>query len=189
MRNKGVLYVISGPSGVGKGTICKKLIERNPNLAVSVSATTRQPRSEDAEGVTYFFKSKDEFEKMIEENRFLEWAVYNGNYYGTPRTAVEERLEEGKDIILEIDVQGALKVKEGFDDGVLIFIAPPDESALLERLKNRGTESDEEIERRIAAAAAELELSSKYNHIVINDRIDDAVLEIENLMKKEKDVL
>lgn len=189
MRNKGVLYVVSGPSGVGKGTICKKLIERNPQIAVSVSATTRKPRSEDKEGVTYFFKSKDEFEKMIGEGRFLEWAVYNGNYYGTPRAAVEKSLEEGKDIILEIDVQGALKVKESFCGCVLIFIAPPDESALFERLKGRGTESDEEIARRLAAAEAELRLSSEYDHIVINDRVDDAVLEIENLMKKENDVL
>ena len=189
MKNKGILYVISGPSGVGKGTICKKLIEKNPAISFSVSATTRKPRNEDCEGVTYFFKSKEEFERMIDEKQFLEWAVYNGNYYGTPRGPVEERLKGGIDVILEIDVQGALNVKECFEDGVFIFIAPPDENALYERLKNRGTESNEEIERRVGAAKRELSLKEKYDYIVINDRLEDAVLEIENIMKREKDTL
>ncbi len=189
MKNKGVLYVISGPSGVGKGTICKELIKRNPKLSVSVSATTRKPRCEDSEGVTYFFKSEEEFREMIEDNKFLEWAVYNGNYYGTPREAVEKSLENGCDIILEIDVQGALNVKTSFDGGVLIFIAPPNENALYERLRGRGTENEEEISERIGAAKKELELKNKYDYVVINDCVDDAVLEIEKIMKKETSAL
>ena len=189
MKSKGILYIISGPSGVGKGTICKKLTERNPGLSLSVSATTRKPRIEDKEGVTYFFKSKDEFEKMIEDNRFLEWAVYNGNYYGTPCTPVEESITSGKDIILEIDVQGAVNVMERFDGGVSIFIAPPDENTLYERLKGRGTETAEEIERRISAAASELKLKDKYDYVVVNDCLDKAVEDIENIMKKEKEKL
>ncbi len=188
-KNKGILYIISGPSGVGKGTICKKLLERNPNLSLSVSATTRKPRSEDTEGVTYFFKSKEDFEKMIEEKKFLEWAVYNGNYYGTPCAPVEESLNSGKDIILEIDVQGAVNVMEHFDGGVSVFIAPPDEKTLYDRLRGRGTESDEEIEKRVSAAAAELKLKDRYDYIVVNDCLETAVGDIENIMKKEKEKL
>lgn len=189
MKNRGVLYIVSGPSGVGKGTILKKLLERNPDLSLSVSATTRKPRTEDKEGVTYFFKTKDEFEKMIEDKEFLEWAVYNGNYYGTPCGPVEESLAAGKDIILEIDVQGAVNVMNSIDGGVFVFIAPPDEKTLYERLRGRGTESDEEIEKRVAAAAAELKLKDKYDYIVVNDCLDTAVENIENIMKKEKEKL
>lgn len=189
MKNKGILYVISGPSGVGKGTICKVLLKKDKNLKLSVSATTRTPRAEDREGVTYFFKTHDEFKKMIEEDKFLEWAIYNGNYYGTPSEAVEEGLKKGKDIILEIDVQGALNVMEKAKEAVSIFIAPPDKNTLYARLKNRGSESEEEIEKRIFAAERELDHKERYDYIVINDDLDEAVREIEKIMNKEKELL
>lgn len=186
MKNKGILYIISGPSGVGKGTICRQLVERNENLSFSVSATTRKPRTEDKEGVTYFFKTEEEFKAMIEENMFLEWAVYNGNYYGTPIAPVEKQLAEGKDIILEIDVQGALNVIERVSGGISIFIDPPDEETLYARLRGRGTESEEEIEKRVSAAAYELKLKDKYDYIVVNDVLEDAVLRVEAIMNSEK---
>ena len=186
MKNRGKLYVISGPSGVGKGTVCRIITDKNDNLSVSVSATTRSPRTEDTDGVTYFFKSKDAFEEMIKNGEFLEWAKYNENYYGTPIAPVVEKLENGKDVILEIDVQGALEVRKKLDDAVLIFIAPPDENTLYERLKNRATETEAEIKKRIAAAKHEIELKEKYDYVVINDRLEDAVGQIEDIMKKEK---
>lgn len=190
MNNKrGKLFLISGPSGVGKGTICKELFKKDLNLYFSVSATTRKPREEDVEGKTYFFKTTEEFKAMIEGGELLEWAEYNGNYYGTPKDAVLKNLENGKNIILEIEVQGALKVMENFPEGVYIFIAPPDEDALYERLKGRGSESEEEILRRIAAAKDELKLKDKYTYVVINDTVDRAVSEIENIMNKECNTL
>ncbi len=187
MKNKGRLFVISGPSGVGKGTVCRMLLSRNDDLKLSVSATTRTPRSEDAEGVTYYFKSKPEFEKMIEESAFLEWAVYNNNYYGTPLSALEEKLNQGISVILEIEVQGALKVMQKRPDAVSIFIAPPDEETLFKRLKGRGTEGDEEILRRVKAAEWELSQKEHYDYIVVNDDLDTAVCEIEKIMKDEKE--
>lgn len=187
MKNKGRLFVISGPSGVGKGTVCKLILSRNDDIKLSVSATTRTPRTEDTEGVTYYFKSKAEFEKMIEDSAFLEWAVYNGNYYGTPLSAVENNLESGISVILEIDAQGALDVKKKRPDAVLIFIAPPDKDTLFERLKGRGTEGDEEIAKRIAAADWELSQMEKYDYTVVNDDLDTAVINIENIMKSEKE--
>ena len=189
MKNKGNLFVISGPSGVGKGTACRRLVENNKNVSVSVSATTRKPRIEDAEGVTYFFKTEDEFKKMIDDGKFLEWAVYNGNYYGTPLEAIEEKLALGQDIILEIEVQGALKVMEKKPDAVSIFIVPPDTNALYERLRGRGTESVEEIERRVKASEWELAQKDKYKHIVVNDDLDTAVATIENIMKNERETI
>ncbi len=186
MKNKGTFYIISGPSGVGKGTICKQLVARNEKLSVSVSATTREPRIEDTEGVTYFFKTQEEFKKMIDESQFLEWAVYNGNYYGTPIAPVEKKLEEGYDVILEIDVQGALNVKERVSGGVSIFIDPPDEETLYARLRGRGTETEEEIEKRVSAAAYELKLKDKYDYVVVNDCLETAVSQIEEIMKQNR---
>ncbi len=188
MKNRGNLFVISGPSGVGKGTICRRLAENSTNVSISVSATTRNPRSEDTEGVTYYFKTVDEFKKMIDEGRFLEWAVYNGNYYGTPADAIEEKISNGEDIILEIEAQGAMKVMEAKPDAVSIFIVPPDENTLYKRLKNRGTESEDEIIKRIQAAHWELEQQDKYNYIVVNDDLNEAVSAIENIMKNERKV-
>ncbi len=187
MKNKGVLYILSGPSGVGKGTICRNILANRDDISVSVSETTRSPRDEDVEGVTYFFKTKPEFEGMIERDEFLEWAVYNGNYYGTPAAAVDEKLNRGEDVILEIEVQGALKVMEKRKDAVSIFIAPPDENALYDRLKNRGSETEEQIGKRVNAAAFELEQKDKYDYIIINDVLENAVADIEKLMKSIKE--
>lgn len=187
VKNRGILYVISGPSGVGKGTICRQLVEKRDDLSVSVSATTRKPRTEDKDGVTYFFKTEEQFKQMIEQDKFLEWAVYNNNYYGTPVDAVNEKLEKGEDVILEIEVQGALKVMEKCKDAVSIFITPPDEETLYIRLRGRGTETEEEIERRVNAAKAELEQKQKYDHIVVNDVLETAVCQIENIMKNQKE--
>ncbi len=187
MKNRGILYVISGPSGVGKGTVCRQLVEKRNNLSVSVSATTRKPRTEDKEGITYFFKTEEQFKQMIQQDKFLEWAVYNGNYYGTPVDAVNEKLEKGEDIILEIEVQGALKVMEKCKDAVSIFIAPPDEETLYARLRCRGTETEEEIKKRVNAAKAELMQKEKYDYIVVNDILKNAVCEIESIMKNQKE--
>lgn len=187
MKNKGHLFVISGPSGVGKGTICKRLIAECEKVTVSVSATTRAPRSEDKEGATYFFKTVDEFKSMIDEGKFLEWAIYNGNYYGTPIEAVDAKLNDGFDVILEIDAQGALNVMKIRPDAVSVFIAPPDTDTLYERLRGRGTESEEEISRRVKAAQWELDQKDKYKYIVINDHLDKAVEEIKDKMKFERE--
>lgn len=174
---------MSGPSGVGKGTICSKILERVPNLKVSVSATTRAPRTGDVEGETYFFKSQEHFDAMIENEELLEWATYNGNRYGTPIWAVNDMLENGISVILEIDTQGALQVKEKMPESILIFIAPPTFDELAARLKGRATESEEEIARRIAAAEGEMALQSEYHHVVINDDLDTAVDEAEKLFR------
>lgn len=185
-KNKGKLFLISGPSGVGKGTICRELLNCNPNIYFSVSATTRAPRDEDIEGKTYYFKTKEQFEELIEQNEFLEWAEYSGNYYGTPKKPVMEHLEKGEDVLLEIDVKGALNVKKNFSEGIYIFIAPPDNNTLFERLKKRGTETDESIKKRLAAAESELKLKSEYDYVVINDVLDAAVSEVNNIILKER---
>jgi len=178
-KTKGRLFVLSGPSGVGKGTVWQEVLELVPNIKVSVSATTRKPRSGDVEGVNYFFKSPEQFAEMIERGELLEWAVYNGNHYGTPIWAVEDMLASGTDVILEIDTQGALQVKMKMPEAILIFIAPPSFDALLERLKGRATESDEEIARRVAAAEAEMAVKGEYDHVVVNDDLQTAVREVE----------
>lgn len=182
---RGRLIVISGPSGVGKGTVVRRLLKQNERLCLSVSATTRKPRKEDTEGVTYFFKDVDDFKKMVDDERFLEWAVYNGNYYGTPIDAVEKNLSDGLNVILEIDVQGAIKVMDKCPNGLFIFIAPPCTEELKNRLIGRGSESADEIERRVAAAESELKLKDKYDYVVINKVLADTVDEINNIIMRE----
>lgn len=182
---KGRLIVISGPSGVGKGTLVKRLLRECDRLKLSVSATTRKPRSEDTEGVTYFFKTKDEFRSMIENSAFMEWAIYNDNYYGTPIAPVREKLAEGYDVLLEIDVQGAMKVMERCPDGIYIFIAPPSVETLRERLTGRGSESPEQIDKRVAAAESELELKDRYTYVVVNNVLDDAVRDVKNIIERK----
>ncbi len=180
------MIVVSGPSGVGKGTVLKALRESNPELVPSISATTRKPRAEDREGETYFFKSVPEFLKMIDRGQFMEWAEFSGNYYGTPLEYVESNLDEGHDVLLEIDVQGAMKLRENNIEGIYIFIAPENLEVLRERLRLRGTEGDEEIDRRIKAAEWELTLMNSYDYIVINRVVEDAAREIEDIIKKSK---
>lgn len=183
--DKGLLIVLSGPSGVGKGTVCAALRTQMPGLVYSVSATTRGMRQGEQEGVNYFFKQKEEFQRMIEKDELLEWAEYVGNYYGTPRDFVEKTLEEGKDVILEIEVQGALKVKQKFPQGVFIFLAPPDLDELRSRIVGRGTETEETVNSRMAVAKEEIELMDNYNYVVVNDQVDLACNRIQSIITAE----
>lgn len=183
--NKGLLIVLSGPSGVGKGTVCKALMKRAANLTYSVSATTREPRAGEIDGVNYFFKTRDQFEHMIKHDQLLEHAEYVGNYYGTPRDFVEKTLEQGKDIILEIEVQGALKVKEKFPEGIFIFLLPPSMDELKDRIRGRGTETDTVIDHRMNAAVEEIAMMQHYDYAVVNDEIDKACERIESIIIAE----
>ncbi|EST52707.1 guanylate kinase [Brevibacillus panacihumi W25] len=185
MADRGLLLILSGPAGVGKGTVCKALRERMPDLVYSVSATTRQPRPGEVEGVNYFFKSKEEFRRMIEQDELLEWAEYVGNYYGTPRAFVDAMLASGRDVILEIEVQGALQVKEKFPQGTFLFLAPPDLEVLENRIIGRGTESEETIRKRMEVARAEIELMDHYDYVVVNDEIDWACDRIQAIITAE----
>lgn len=187
LNKKGLLIVVSGPSGVGKGSVCKALIKRNPCMKFSVSATTRNPRKDEVEGISYFFKSRQEFEKMIEKGEFLEYMLlFNNNYYGTPRGYVERELQAGNDIILEIDVQGAVKVKQAYHDAVMVFIVPPAMSDLKSRLIVRDTETEHDIDDRLAVAMKEIESIDKYDYVVVNDVIEKAVSKIEAIVSAEK---
>ena len=184
--NRGVLIVISGPSGAGKGTICKALLEKDKNIYLSVSATTRAPRIGEVEGVNYYFFTKEVFESKVKENGFLEYANVHGNFYGTPKVNVEKMLEEGKDVILEIDIQGALQVKENFKEGVFIFILPPSMEELKQRIIKRGSETEESLMTRFKNAYKEINYVSKYNYAVVNDTLDIAVSKVESIIAAEK---
>lgn len=184
--NKGFLLVISGPSGSGKGTICKKLLERNRDLVLSVSATTRKPRKGEIDGVNYFFVDEDKFEEMIRNNEFLEHANVHGNKYGTPMKFVVNQIENGEIVILEIDVQGALQVKNIYNEAILIFLLPPSMEELKNRINKRGTETKEDIDIRLNNAYRELKLIDKYDYVVVNDKVDDAVENIEIIINAEK---
>lgn len=184
MLPKGVLAVISGFSGAGKGTIMKELIRQYPYF-LSTSATTRKPREGEVDGREYFFHTKEEFEQMIAEGELIEWAEYVGNYYGTPKKAVEQQLAEGKDVLLEIEMQGGMLVKEQFPEAVLIFITPPSYAELKSRLQGRGTESMEEIERRLARAGEEAAYMKSYDYIVVNDNLSEAVNRVNNIITDE----
>ncbi len=186
MKTKGVLLVISGPAGVGKGTVCKEFMSRNQTAFLSVSMTTRAPREGEAEGINYFFRSKEEFIKLVAEDKFLEHAEFCDNYYGTPKEAVEKQLEAGNDVILEIEVQGALQVKEKFPEAVLIFVLPPSYSELRDRLVGRGTETPEVVEKRLTRAKEEFGFIGKYDYILMNDTVEEAVARLESIVCAEK---
>ena len=185
MNDRGILIVVSGFSGSGKGTIMNELLKRYDNYALSVSATTRNPRPGEEEGKAYFFKTTDEFEKMIAKDELIEYARYVNNYYGTPRAYVEEQLEAGKDVILEIEIQGALKEKEKFPDTLLLFVTPPTAVELRNRLVGRGTETMDVIEGRLARAVTESEGMEKYDYLIINDELDACVEEVHRIIQGE----
>ena len=181
--SKGTLLVISGPSGVGKGTIVKKLIARRPNASLSVSCTTRAPREGEKDGESYFFTSRQKFKAMIEDGGFLEYSEHFDNFYGTPKQFVENRLKSG-DVILEIEVDGALQVKKVMPEAVLVMIAPPSREELYARLKGRGTEGEDVIARRMDRADYELSKSPLYDYVIINGDLETAVSEVEDILKK-----
>ncbi|MDF2723556.1 MAG: guanylate kinase [Paenibacillus sp.] len=183
--DKGLLIVLSGPSGVGKGTVCSMLRKTSPDLVYSVSATTRSPRAGEVEGVNYFFKTIEQFRNMIDHDELLEWAQYVSNYYGTPRSFVYDTIQAGKDIILEIDVQGALKVKEKFPEGVFIFLMPPSLGELRSRIEGRGTETTDTIVSRLSVAADEIKLLEHYDYAVVNDEVELACSRIRSIITAE----
>ncbi len=185
MMSKGQLIVISGPSGAGKGTVCKAIIEKN-NFWISVSATTRSPRNDEIEGVSYYFISKEAFLEKIESEGFLEYAQVYGNYYGTPKSEVLKVLDSGRDVILEIDIQGALKVKTAYPNGLFIFILPPSMEELKNRITNRGSETPESLITRFTSAHKEISFVSKYDYAVVNDTVDSACNKIQSIIIAER---
>ncbi len=183
---KGILTVISGFAGSGKGTLTKMLIDKYDNYRLSISATTRAPRTGEVDGEHYFFKSRDEFEKMIEEDRLLEYAEYVGNYYGTPVDYVIDMINEGRDVILEIEYIGAFKVKERFPDANLIFLTPPSVTEVYNRLKKRNTETEEVIRKRLIRGKEEAEIMDKYDFVIINDDLETTLLNLHNTIQCAK---
>ena len=179
--SKGILYIMSGPSGTGKGTICNEIIKRR-DINLSVSVTSRDKRVGEIAGVTYNYISVDEFRKLIEDEKMLEWAMYGENYYGTPKENIEKMLDEGKDVLLEIEVQGALQVKSKMPEAVMLFIVPPSMEVLKKRLIDRGRETEDEINTRIKTAQAEFAKSFQYNDIIVNDDLEVCVNEVMSLM-------
>ena len=182
MSKKGQLIVVSGPSGVGKGTVLGAYLAGRENVAYSVSATTRAPRPGEQDGVHYFFLSREEFESTAQNGGMLEYASYNGNYYGTPKAPVEQKRAQGIDVILEIEVQGAMQVHEKRPDAVMVFIAPPSFEELAARLRGRGTEDEEKVQKRLETAKEELKHQDKFDYVVVNDEIDRAVREIQGIL-------
>ena len=185
MNRRGILIVVSGFAGSGKGTLMKELLNQYDNYALSISATTRKPRGQEVNGKEYFFKTVEEFEKMIAQGELIEYANYVGNYYGTPKPYVEEQLASGKDVILEIEIQGALKVKEQFPDTLLLFVTPPSAEILKARLIGRGTETLDVVEMRMRRAAEEAEGLASYDYILINDELQVCVEQMHNIIQSE----
>lgn len=180
------LFVVSGSSGVGKGTVIEGFLKRNPEFNLSISYTTRAMRENEVEGVNYFYVSKDEFAQSVENNEFLEWAEFSGNSYGTKRAFVNKKLSENKDLLLEIDTQGALQIKEKMPESVLIFIAPPSYEDLEYRLRNRNTESEEAIAKRLKFVKFEMENSGKFDYKIVNDKLEDTIIALEKIITTER---
>ena len=183
---KGLLIVISGASGTGKGTVCKKLLAESENVFYSISATTRKPRAGETDGVEYFFVTVEEFKNWIAEDKFLEYAEVYGNFYGTPIHKIEERLNRGEDVVLEIDIQGALNVMKKRPDGVYIFLLPPSLDELKNRINNRGTETPESLAKRLESAKNEIDTGKKYQYAIVNDTVDAAVEKIKAILAAER---
>ena len=186
MKRKGLLLVISGPSGAGKGTICKEFLENNKDVKLSVSATTRSPREGEVDGVNYFFVTKDKFKEMIDNNELLEHAQIYDNFYGTPKAAILENLENGNDVVLEIEMQGARQIKEVYPEGVFIFILPPSLDELKNRIVGRGTETEEQIKKRFGSALDEICQIKDYDDFVINKDVHTSAKEVEHIISAEK---
>lgn len=182
---KGLLILISGPSGTGKGTVCDLLRKNHPEISYSISATTRQPRPGEQDGVNYYFYDKEKFRQMIDAGELLEWAEVYGNYYGTPKQKVLERLNAGEDILLEIDTQGALNVMKAVPEGLFIFLLPPSLEELANRLKGRGTETEESLQRRLGAAVDEIKIAHNYRYVVVNDKVEAAEKAIAGIIEAE----
>ena len=187
LKRKGLLLVVSGPSGAGKGTICKELISKNDDIKLSVSATTRKPRNGEVHGVNYFFIEKEKFEEMIDNSEFLEYAQIYDTFYGTPKAAIIECLENGQDVVLEIEMQGAKQIKEVYPEGVFIFVLPPSLEELKNRIVGRGTETKEEIEKRFSCAFEEINQIVNYDYFVVNKEVESIILAEKNKVNRYKD--
>lgn len=186
MNNSGILVVFSGPSGSGKGTVLARYFAAHPEAAFSVSATTRAPRPGEADGVNYHFVSRERFEEMIAQGEVLEYTQYNGNYYGSPAGPIREALEKGRDVVLEIEVEGAMQVRERFPEALLVFVLPPSFGELERRLTGRGTETPEQIAGRLAAARRELALAPRYDYLLVNDRVEEAAQKLGEIIAAAK---
>lgn len=186
MIQKGILIIVSGPSGAGKGTICKELISRDPSITVSVSATTRQPRNGEEEGISYHFLTRTRFEDMIRKDGFLEYACVYDNYYGTPKEFVVNQISQGKNVLLEIDIQGALQVKKKYPEGVFVFILPPSMQTLKDRIVGRGSETQESLNKRLSSAFGEIELIKNYDYFIVNDTVKHATDILQAIITAEK---
>ncbi len=182
---QGLLIVVSGPSGTGKGTVCERLLASTPELAYSISATTRQPRAGEVDGQNYYFLTREQFEQKIAEGDFLEYANVYGNYYGTPLGKIQERRAAGEDVLLEIDTQGALNVMQRCPDGLFIFLLPPSLTELEHRIRGRGSETEETLARRLGNAKKEIQIGRKYKYVVVNDEVELAVARIKSILTAE----
>ena len=183
MKNYKKLIIITGPSGVGKGTVIKQILDINKNIWLSISATTREPREGEKEGLNYFFLSKEKFKQMIDKNLFLEWAQFAGNYYGTPLSSVKKKINEGFSVLLEIEVEGAKQIREKFPDSLSIFLLPPNKSELERRIRKRGTENEESINKRLSRANYEISATNEFDFAITNDYVDETAKKIIKLIK------